>query len=552
VSEPHPLTILPSYRPVQLAQAPPCQASCATNGDVRGWIGIIAQRERTGLTADEAYRLAWERLAERSPFPATMGRICPHPCESGCNRLTKDSPIAINALERFLGDRAIEHEFSPPVISSTATGRSVGVVGAGPAGLSSAYQLARRGHDVVVYDRHPLPGGMLRYGIPDHRLPPEVLDAEIERIVRLGVRIECGVDIGADISLARLREAHDAVFVAVGAQVPIALGIAGEATTGVMTGIGYLEAANTGAIPDLGSRVVVIGGGNTAVDAARVARRGGASVEIHYRRTRVEMPAIPAEIDDALAEGVSLHELRSPMEIHTDADGRVEEIVMQEMRLGPRDPGGRRRPVPVDGAVHRVAATGVIVAVSQRPALDGLVDAAPPAGDRPIEIEPGLWIGGDALDVDIAGTAILHGRLVAEAVHARLVGDPPPHPEPSASIPADAIDFDSLPESSRAQGRHAPIPESLSDPSLEVAIGIDEASFLAEVGRCFSCGLCHGCGRCQMYCTVGVFTSVEQPGPGNYYSMDLTACTECGKCIEVCPCGYLTSADALVTLFTTT
>jgi formate dehydrogenase major subunit len=540
------ITDLPMYRPSQATQVPPCQASCAAHGDVRGWIGIVAQRSRTGLAAEDAYRLAWERLAEGSPFPASMGRVCPHPCESGCNRVAKDSPISINSLERFLGDWAIEHDLTPPLLSNERTGRSIAVIGAGPAGLSGAYQLARRGHDVVVYDRHALPGGMLRYGIPDYRLPPRTLDAEIDRIASLGVSIECGVDIGSDVTLEGLRGRHDAVFIAAGAQLAVTLDIPGEHLSGVITGVDYLEEANTGATPDLGGRVVVVGGGNTAVDAARVARRAGAEVELHYRRTRTEMPAIATEVEEALAEGIVLRELVAPVEIHGDPAGRVEAVRMQAMRLGPPDDGGRRRPVPVADSYHDIPATGVVVAVSQRPALERLLGAAPPRADRPVEIEPGLWIGGDALDPSIAAAAIRHGRLVAETVHADLTGTPRPEFDLPDPIQATAIDFGLLPDAHRADGDHVSVDDALSDPAIEVALGIDEGAFLDEVDRCFSCGLCHGCGRCQMYCTVGVFTAVENPRPGSYYSMDLTACTSCGKCIEVCPCGYLTSTESLV------
>jgi NADPH-dependent glutamate synthase beta subunit-like oxidoreductase/Pyruvate/2-oxoacid:ferredoxin oxidoreductase delta subunit len=531
--------ITPSYRPKQVEKAAPCQGGCANCGDIRGWIGTVAQREKVGLSREEAYEQAWRIITDVNPFPATLGRICPHPCENHCNRSELDEPLAINAMERFLGDFAIQSGLPLQRDGEASGDEWIGVIGAGPSGLSFAYQMARRGYRVTVYDAREKAGGMLRYGVPDYRLPQSVLDAEIQKILDLGIELRLGVEVGADISLEELRSLHTALYLGIGAQQGQALRIPGGDGPGVWTGTNYLDRINRGDTVDTGRRVVVIGGGNTAIDAARCARRGGAEVTILYRRSREEMPAIELEIEDALEEGVELVLLAAPVALERTADGRLETVKVQRMRLGEPDHSGRRSPVPIEGSDYDVSADAVIMAVSQVPVLSGLealdhqgnwlvADAAGAVGEN-------ILAGGDALGLGIAGNAIVQGR------RARLAGlsDHSPANDTREKIPADRVRFESKDGSAAVHSPMLAAEERVRVGMSEVAATVDEAQFLQEVQRCFSCGSCYGCEQCFMYCTTGCFTRLEEPQPGMYFTLNLDACKECGKCIEVCPCGFL-------------
>lgn len=533
---------LPTYRPVQVEKAAPCQADCASGGDVRGWIGAVSQRHRNGLTNEEAYTEAWRILTDANPFPGVLGRVCPHPCELGCNRSDKDGAVSINALERFLGDWAIDQRLKFERLDNADHPESVGVIGAGPSGLSFAYQMARRGYRVVVYEKNSHPGGMLRYGVPDYRLPPAVLDAEIDRILDLGVELQTGVAVGSDVTIGELHERHDILYVGIGAQAGRLLGLPNEEGAGVFTGIDYLERVNRGESIEVGSRVVVIGGGNTAVDAARTARRAGADVTIVYRRTRAEMPAVESEIDEALEEGVAIEYLASPVRMLRH-NGALQHLVAQRMTLGEPDADGRRRPLPIPMSEFTIAADTIIAAVSQQPDRQTLehlgIRDARPAVSEVGELAPGFWAGGDVLGADIAGTAIHQGRDAASTLHARLRGLPLPPVDERRRIGPDEITLDFKDASPAAVGAHRTVAEALSEPTAEVVATLTEEQFLAEVERCFSCGLCMGCEACWMYCTVGSFTGIDASAPGSYFLLDLAACEECGKCIEVCPSGYL-------------
>lgn len=529
-------------QPEQQKKGPPCSAGCASGGDVRGWIALVAQRRKLGLSDADAYTQAWNMLAAVNPFPATLGRICPHPCEDACNRRDKDGAVSINAMERFLGDWGLQHKLALPLTESDSRTESVGVIGAGPAGLSFAYQMARRGYRVTIYEKQELPGGMLYFGIPQYRLPEAVLGAEIGRILDLGVELKLNTAIGRDITVQQLRDLHDVVFLGIGAGLGRKLGIPGEEGSGVWTGTDFLSQLNRGNKVELGAHVVVVGGGNTAMDAARAARRAGAQVTMLYRRTRDEMPAIETEIDDALAEGVEIAYLAAPVAIGRERD-RVQSVRVQGMALGEPDGSGRRKPVPIGGSEHDIPASAVIAAVSQEPDWEGLSELQNGkiwihAGSNGT-VDHGLWAGGDALGPGIAGLAIAQGRQAAEAVHAQLRGGPA-LPISNSVVDANVpVKPDFYPAMPRSTSPYRIVAARLAQPDMEVQQTIKEKAFLDEVSRCFSCGSCFGCEQCHMFCNAGGFSKLQQVAPGQYFSLNLDCCESCGKCIEMCPCGYL-------------
>ncbi|MBT8066274.1 MAG: FAD-dependent oxidoreductase [Gammaproteobacteria bacterium] len=537
-------------RAQQLEKLPPCQALCPNSGDVRGWLGIIAQHEKNGLTLDEAYDKAWEKIAELNPLPATMGRICPHPCEDRCTRRDKDGSISIHAMERFLGDWGISRALRLPQRVAEPYAESIGVIGSGPASLSFAYQMARRGYAVTIYERHDQPGGMLRHAIPDYRLPREVLDTEVQRILALNISLVCNVAVGGDIDFDELRKRHKLMFLGLGAQAPRDLGIPGETGPGVISGIEYLQQRKRHLEPQHGQRVIVVGGGNTAIDAARTARREGARVTLLYRRSEKEMPAAAAEVEDACAEGVQFRFLVAPTRILRD-DGIVQAIELQAMHLGEPGEHGRRRPMPVPNRLEEVPADRVIVAVSQAPdwrGLEMLRDAHAWLRTRDDgKLDDNIWAGGDDRGLGIASQAIAQGRLAAETAHAELRGESKPsHSLPRLHEHNCRVRTDYFESRQRADTPRRSQSKWLTDPELEIELTVSDEQACREAARCMSCGKCFDCQQCFMYCNAGGFTRIEETQPGHYFAMTLDACEGCGKCIEICPCGYLESRDGAI------
>ena len=544
-------------RPQAVEKLPPCVGHCPSDNDIRGWLTVIAQREKQGLSLEEACDQAWNIEVETNPFPGVMGRVCPHPCEAKCNRTEKDDAVAINSVERFLGDWAIERNLKLPTLNGeTSHDEKIAVVGAGPSGLSCAYQLARRGYKVTVFEAFEKPGGMLRYGIPPYRLPREVLDAEIQRIADLGVEIKCGVSIGQETTLDDLRRDYDAVFVGIGAHRGKTMGIPGEEGPGVYTGTEFLNKANSGDAVDIGKNVVVVGGGDTAIDAARVSlrlapdsaamsRRMGADVTILYRRTRAEMPAIEREIEEALEEGIKIEFLASPAKVIRDADGKMTGMAVQRFELGEPDDSGRRRPVPIEGDVYEIEADSLVMAVSQTPDWSTLGGKIETKGNW-LEVDDwghtgleGVWSGGDTLTLGLATISIGQGRKAAECIHAELRGEKLPGPDPRPPIGPDKIRLEWYEDKKRAERKVKTPEDRLAHPMEEMDLGITREDAIEETTRCFSCGLCFGCENCWMYCQSNCFKKTKELAPGHYYDIDLSTCDGCKKCAEECPCGFL-------------
>jgi NADPH-dependent glutamate synthase beta subunit-like oxidoreductase len=550
-------TEISPLRPRFIERLAPCTGNCPSGNDIRGWLKVIAEREKTGISLEEACDQAWHIEVETNPFPAVMGRICPHPCEDHCNRSEKDGAVGINSIERFIGDWGLERSLElRPIDAGGPFPEKIAVVGAGPSGLSVAYQLARRGYGVTVFEAFPQAGGMLRYGIPIYRLPREVLDAEIQRVLDLGVELKCGMTIGQDVTLDQLRSEYGAVYLAIGAHKGRMMGIPGEDGPGVYAGTDFLNKANSGTDLEVGGRVVVIGGGDTAVDAARVckrltadsaaiSKRMGAEVTILYRRTRTEMPAIEREIEEAEEEEIRMEYLAAPIKILRNDDGAVRGMLVQRMQLGEPDDSGRRRPEPIEGDTYELDCDTVVMAVSQQPDWESLGSDLPAGGSWLSTDEwgctevDGIWSGGDVLGLGLATISIGQGRKAAESIHATLRGEELPGPDLRPPVGPERIKMAFYEEKPRVERKVVSAEERLARPFDEVDLGLTSEQALEEVTRCFSCGLCFGCENCWMYCQNNCFKKLPTVSLAHYFEAHLETCDGCKKCWEECPCGYI-------------
>ena len=511
-------------RPVYVDLIPPCAQACPAGENVQAW---LYEAEGGG----EGYRRAWEKLVEDNPFPAVMGRVCYHPCESVCNRAELDQAVGINAVERYIGDLAVEEgwQFARPL---PPTGKRVLVVGAGPSGLSAAYHLARLGHAVTIRDGGPKAGGMMRYGIPQYRLPRDVLDGELERLFALGIGFE--PDTKVRNALAPLEDEYfDAVFLAVGANVGRSATIPAGDAARVLDAVSVLRSMEGQGRPLLGRRVAVYGGGNTAMDVARTAKRLGAEEAIVvYRRTRERMPAHGFEVEEAEEEGVQMKWLSTVKR----ADGGS--LVIERMEL---DETGFPQPT---GELEELAADSLVLALGQEtdlslvedvPAIE-IVDGVVQIGPNMMTGHPGIFAGGDMVPAERTVTvAIGHGKKAARHIDAWLRGRDLEAPAKHALASFDRLN----------PWYYADAPRSLQ-PKLdlarrsstfeEVVGGLDVSTALFEARRCLSCGNCFSCDNCYGVCPDN---AVIKLGPEKQYEIDLDFCKGCGLCAAECPCGAI-------------
>ncbi len=513
-------------RPIYQEKKPPCNHACPAGNDIQGFIALILK----GRLAE-----ARELLCETNPFPAITGRVCHHPCELECNRGRFDEPLNIRALERLAGDEGFKVGPRPP---AKRRKERIALVGSGPAGLSCAYFLARKGYQVTIFEAEREPGGMLRFGIPEYRLPKAVLARELVSLKGLGVQIKAGVQVGRDVQLEELESDYDVIFLAVGATKGLELEVPGIEAEGVLHGLEFLKRVNFGEEVELGEQVAVIGGGNTAMDAARVALRLGAKPRVIYRRTRAEMPAIPEEIEAAIEEGIEFLFLAAPIEILT-TDGRLKGAKFTRMELGPPDESGRRRPIPIEGSEFELKLDNLILAVGERPDLSLLPQGVRLKEGRvndPVLVEAlkaPIFAGGDAATG--AGTvveAIASGRRGAEAIDRFLRGLPEPKPELEGEpvlVPFERLNLDYFEPQPRLHGRTLAVPERITNFN-EVELGFTAEQGPLEAKRCFSCGVCNQCDNCITYCPDVAISRHD----GNY-EVDYDYCKGCGICAEECP-----------------
>lgn len=530
-----------SLRPYQVTKTPPCAHACPNETDIREFLTTISHTEDLERSYEESFEKAWNILVDKNPFPAICGRVCPHPCEDDCNRAHKDGAVGINKLERFVGDFGLKNNFQFKKIQDTSYSQKVAVVGAGPAGLSCAYQLARRGYPVTVYEAFSKPGGMLKYGIPEYRLPSGVLEKEIKRIEDLGVKIKCNQIVGKDISFEELQNKFDVIFVGIGAHKGKLLGLPNEDASNVLTGVEFLNKINSGESIDVGDKVLVIGGGDTAIDAARVSRRLGADVSIVYRRTRKEMPAIEEEIGGAEEEGVKLTYLASPIGFEKN-DGKIVKMKCQKMELGEPDDSGRRRPVPIPDEYFTLDATTVISAISQEPNFDGLdmlrdgKDWIKTDNNGTTEIQK-TYAGGDAIELGLVNEAIAHGRKAAEHIHQKFQNIEKRDETNPPIITHDKVVLSYYENIERREADKLSPDERIQSVDREVTATLTQEKAIEEAKRCMSCGSCFDCGVCWSYCQE---QAIKKPVKKHEeYKINIDLCTGCKKCADNCPCGYL-------------
>jgi 2-oxoacid:acceptor oxidoreductase delta subunit (pyruvate/2-ketoisovalerate family) len=509
-------------RPIYVDRLPPCNDACPAGENIQEWLYQAEPGD---------YERAWRQLVEDNPFPAVMGRICFHPCETACNRAQLDEAVGINAVERFLGDLAIERGWSLPPARSDS-GKRVLVIGAGPAGLSATYHLRRLGHHVRLVDSAPMLGGMMRYGIPAYRLPRAVLDAEITRIVALGVDVELGHTV-QDIEGERRDGGFDAVFLAVGAQLGRRVEIPAGDSSRVLDAVSLLHRVAAGDPPRLGRRVVVYGGGDTALDAARTTHRLGATdAVVVYRRNREHMPAHGDELEEALVEGVTMRWLSTVSRFDGDR------LVLEKMRL---DDEGFPEPT---GEFEELDADSLVLALGQDTDLSLLGQATDVAvDDGVVEVLPtmmtgerGVFAGGDAVPSERTATvAIGHGKRAARGIDAFVSGRAPDDARRHELATFDRVNtwyFSDAPRTRRPELERARRQSTFD----EVVGGLTEENALFEARRCLSCGNCFECDNCFGVCPDN---AVIKLGRSLRYEFDYDFCKGCGICVQECPCGAI-------------
>lgn len=575
----------------------PCQLNCPAKTDCQGYVGLIANGE---------YDAAIKLIKNKIPLPASIGRVCPHPCEKACRRKNVEEPINIAQLKAFAADMDLKADSYVPEVKP-ATGKKVAVIGGGPAGLTAAYYLTILGHSVTVYDMMDKMGGMLRYGIPQYRLPKDVLDKEIAIIEKAGVKLVNNKKLGVDFTIKSLKEENDAVIVAVGAWKSSSMRTPGEDLEGVYGGIDFLRGVILGNPPEIGEKVVICGGGNTAMDACRTAVRLGAKeVYVVYRRTRNEMPADKLEIDEAEEEGVIYKFLTNPLTFNGE-NGKLKSITLQIMELGEPDASGRRSPVPVEGKTEEIEVDSVILAIGQKLVTEdvselklnkrGNIEADEDFFTTDIE---GVFAIGDATNrgASIAIEAIGEADRCTKAVDAYLRGESMETRVPYISKRDEStIDYSDRTKESRITPKV--LPADVRNKNFdEVSLGFTEEEAKAEASRCLECGCreyfkckllnaaqrydinpdrfkgempqkytrdenafierntakCILCGLCVRSCrevmdlhSIGLMgrgfkTDVS---PAFSLPLDQTNCNNCGLCVQLCPTGALTEKAKL-------
>ena len=509
-------------RPVYVDRLPPCNNACPAGENIQKWLYHAESGD---------YETAWRTLTQDNPLPAVMGRVCYHPCEGACNRAQIDEAVGINSVERFLGDTAIRNgwTFAPP---QTKTGKRVLIVGAGPSGLSAAYQLRRRGHAIEIHEAGPFAGGMMRFGIPKYRLPRDVLDAEIKRITDLGVTLKLNSKVNR-ITDSMKAGKFDAAFLAVGAHIGKRAYIPAGSAAKILDAVSLLRSMEGEDRPLLGRRVVVYGGGNTAIDAARTAKRLGATEAIIvYRRTRDRMPAHDFEVEEALQEGIMMKWLST---IKRMDEGVLTVEKMQLDEKGFPQPTGEFETLETDSLVLALGQDVDLSLLDEVPGLQ-IKDGVVQVDTNMMTGHVGIFAGGDMVPSERTVTvAVGHGKKAARHINAWLRGEAYIAPERHELASIDKMNswyYADAPKTVR------PMLEVVRRQSTfeEVQGGLDETNALYEARRCLSCGNCFECDNCYGVCPDN---AVIKLGSGKRFRVNYDYCKGCGVCAQECPCGAI-------------
>ncbi len=518
------------FRPIYQNKIPPCNNECPTNEKIQAYCDLLKHHKIA-----DAYKI----ILEDNPFPSITGRVCYHPCENKCNRKDFDDAILIHAIEKFIGDWGLKNV--PFAKRQANKEQTVAIVGGGPAAMSASYYLAQAGYQVTIFEKQAKLGGMLRYGIPSYRLPKKVLDQELQKLTKLGVKTKTKCTVGKEISIDELTKTYNYVIVCYGAHKNRPLGVPNDNAQGIISGLEFLHQINSGKKPNIGKKVAIIGGGNTAIDAARSCLRLGRKPIILYRRTRNEMPAVPDEINACENEGIKIEFLVAPHKVHVNKKGKITALELIRMKLGPPDASGRRKPVPIANSNFKMKLDTIITAIGEQVDLSIVPDYLD-KNDWGIKAD---FVGKTNINNLFAiGDCVTGPRTVVEAFGAgkrvafTIIGKIEKITHKSDNpVKFSDLNLDYFEHLNKTDVPELPIATRKTN-FKEVHLGYNQVMAIKEASRCFSCGVCNKCDNCFVFCPdLSVLKENDE------YAFDYDFCKGCGVCAHECPRSAITMIE---------